>query len=116
VRFLQDLDHLSEAQTTDSIETPLTQALHDVDVSRLNMLAVTCLERLPPLIEMGSLSPLSAPSRFNFPYHPPSAYSEASTAHGLMPQSIGYVLLQVSTHGFVCVTFLFKIIVSFPTY
>ncbi|XP_067941284.1 uncharacterized protein [Watersipora subatra] len=97
VRFVEQLDRLYEAQNSDSLELPKLHSLAadtDINISQLNMICLNCLERLPALIELGNLVPVSASSHYNFPYHPPSAYSDVSTAKGLMPESIGHVLLQ----------------------
>lgn len=55
VKFLNELDRLSEAQNSDSIEAPLnavipaTQAI-DINISHLNLICLNTLERLPALI------------------------------------------------------------------
>lgn len=97
---MEELDKLTEAQNADCIETAVLPAEVgssdlSVNVSQLNMICLNCLERLPPMIELGNLATVSASSQYNFPYHPPSAYSDTSTAKGLMPESIGHILLQV---------------------
>jgi len=73
---LEELDKLTEAQNADCIETAVLPAKVgssdlSVNVSQLNMICLNCLERLPPMIE------------------------DTSTAKGLMPESIGHILLQV---------------------
>ena len=104
VRFVDELDRLAEAQNSDSIETSVLGSATEepeINISQLNLLCLNCLERLPPLIELGNLTPVSAASSYNFPYHPPSAYSDVSTAKGLMPESIGHVLLQVGLANYI---------------
>lgn len=93
---MTELDAVVECLESDSVGSQSSPDTMSLDTSMLNLLCVTCLEKLPNLLNLGSEVQAAYLSHYNFPYHPPSAYSQASTAKGLMPESIGHALLQVS--------------------
>ena len=55
------------------------------------------IEQLPPMLDLGELplQVVNEKERYTFPYHAPSLMSLLSVTSAEMPQSIGYVLLQV---------------------
>ncbi len=63
---------------------------------RLRAILDNLLEKLPPLLELGHLPSNLMQSDYTFPYHRPSMLSLASKeSNSLMPESLGFVLLQV---------------------
>lgn len=98
MNLLKDIDKLFDILDTDSADGSSSNSSsrdNTLDLARLNIVSITCLEKLPAMLDLNVSVPFSSYSLFDFPYHPPSAYSDQSTMKGLMPQSIGYVLLQV---------------------
>ena len=67
-----------------------------IDLNKLRSALDICLEKLPAMLELGHVPQLLT-QEFSFPYHRPSIISMSSAASDLMPESIGYVLLQVSS-------------------
>jgi hypothetical protein len=100
---MHHLENLYEAQNLDSGEVQAQYAsddpLKDISSLRLRAIIFDLLEQLPPLLELGEV-PQDAMStlvkEFDFPYHRPSIISLVSDNGAPMPESIGFVLLQVS--------------------
>ena len=65
-----------------------------INIKRLRSSLDLCVEELPPLLELGDI-PEFVHEDFNFPYHRPSVISLATASSTMMPETIGYVLLQV---------------------
>lgn len=68
-----------------------------INTKRLRSALDLCLEELPPLLELGQI-PDNVQQDFNFPYHRPSVLSIATASSTMMPETLGYVLLQVNIH------------------
>lgn len=66
-----------------------------VNIKRLRSALDICLEELPPLLELGQI-PGNLQQDYDFPYHRPSVISIATASSTMMPETIGYVLLQVN--------------------
>ena len=66
------------------------------------------IEQLPPMLDLGELplQVVNEKERYTFPYHAPSLMSLLSVTSAEMPQSIGYVLLQVKKKYCTNVSFL----------
>lgn len=94
-KLISEMDTLFDILDLDSADGDASSKQDNLDMSRLNIISISCLEKLPPMLDLDVSIPFSSYSLFDFPYHPPSAYSDQSTMKGLMPESIGYVLLQV---------------------
>ena len=92
-RFLAHMFRLHETQTLESGLVLAPRPAPGPDLDKLRSAIDICLERLPPMLELGPVPQLLA-ADFNFPYHRPSIISMASADSDLMPESIGYVLLQ----------------------
>ena len=90
------LDNLYELQHSG----PLSDIIEQKDALNLTKIQTamdTVLEQLPPMLDLGEL-PLhivNETEKYTFPYHAPSLMSLLSVASVEMPQSIGFVLLQV---------------------
>lgn len=97
MQFLRYLGHIYELQHTG----PHSQShLHrKLNLTKVQNAVDAVSEKLPPLLDLGEL-PLhivNEAERYTFPYHAPSLMSLLSVATNEMPQSIGFVLLQVCT-------------------
>ena len=68
----------------------------EINISRLRSSLDICVEELPPLLELGQI-PEFVEAEYDFPYHRPSVLSMATASSTMMPETIGYVLLQVYT-------------------
>lgn len=99
---MRQLENVYEAQNLDSGEVQARfsskDPLRDLSALRLRAIIDDLLEQLPPLLELGEV-PAEAISmlnkNFDFPYHRPSIVSLESAGSNLMPESLGFVLLQV---------------------
>ncbi|XP_055866060.1 uncharacterized protein LOC106055129 isoform X2 [Biomphalaria glabrata] len=91
-KFLSRLELLAETHNLDSGVAP-SASTSNIDVAKLRSALDICQERLPPLLELGDVPQLMK-AEYDFPYHPPSIISMSSAESSLMPESVGYVLLQ----------------------
>ena len=66
-----------------------------MDMIRLRSIIHDIEEKLPPLLELGSVPKELISEDFDFPYHRPSIISVATAESTMMPESLGFVLLQV---------------------
>ena len=85
---------MHETQTMENGDILAPNPEPKVNLSKLRSALDICLEKLPIMLELGQVPQLLT-QEFNFPYHRPSIISMSSSASTLMPESIGYVLLQV---------------------
>ncbi|XP_071095883.1 uncharacterized protein [Haliotis cracherodii] len=90
--FINHLDLMFETQNSEAGDIS-TSSNSTVNIAKLRSALDICLEELPPLLELGQV-PLTLTQDYNFPYHCPSIISLSSISSSLMPESIGYVLLQ----------------------
>ena len=67
-----------------------------INVLELRSVLDNIIEQLPPLLELGSVPADLSYDKYDFPYHRPSVVSMLSADSVAMPESIGFVLLQVS--------------------
>ncbi|KAK7479595.1 hypothetical protein BaRGS_00029144 [Batillaria attramentaria] len=91
-RFISNMYRMHETQNME-VGDSLPQSTSSVDINKLRSALDICLEKIPILLELGQVPQLMT-QEFNFPYHRPSIISMSSAASDLMPESIGYVLLQ----------------------
>ena len=79
------------------IASPTSSLLRNRNVLRLRVIVDYVQEQIPALLELGD-DPLThrKQSAFNFPYHRPSVLSLVTSSSTMMPESIGFVLLQVT--------------------
>lgn len=103
LKFMHNLEMLYEAQNLDSGEVQLQStpddSLKGVSMLRLRTIIDDLVEELPPLLELGDVpseAMATLDSNFDFPYHRPSIISMTSVESTAMPESLGFVLLQVS--------------------
>lgn len=82
-----------ETQNLEAGDVSTSQA-NVINIKRLRSSLDICLEDLPPLLELGQI-PDNVQQDYNFPYHCPSVISIATASSTMMPETIGYVLLQV---------------------
>ncbi|RUS89316.1 hypothetical protein EGW08_002923 [Elysia chlorotica] len=69
--------------------------LPSISIDKLRSALDICLEHLPLLLDLGDeAAQLLMRTDYDFPYHCPSIISMSSAESSLMPESIGYVLLQ----------------------
>ena len=68
-----------------------------LNLLRLRAILDTVLEQLPPLLDLGHVPDEVIRYDYDFPYHRPSVISVASEESILMPETIGFVLLQVNS-------------------
>lgn len=94
-RFIHNLYHMHETQSMEAGEVSVASARDLVDLNKLRSALDLCLEKLPGMLELGQV-PQFLSQEYSFPYHRPSIISMSSASSSLMPESIGYVLLQVS--------------------
>lgn len=66
-----------------------------LNLLRLRAILDSILEQLPPLLDLGHVPETLVDHDYDFPYHRPSLVSVASKDSILMPETIGFVLLQV---------------------
>nr|KAG5702033.1 hypothetical protein BaRGS_015768 [Batillaria attramentaria] len=91
-QFISNMYRMHETQNME-VGDSLPQSTSSVDINKLRSALDICLEKIPILLELGQVPQLMT-QEFNFPYHRPSIISMSSAASDLMPESIGYVLLQ----------------------
>ena len=103
IQFMRWLDTVYESQNMEPVtQSPTLQTnaqcalLRNSSVLRLRVIVDAIQEQIPALLELGD-DPLThrQQSAFSFPYHRPSVLSLATAASAMMPESIGFVLLQV---------------------
>ena len=95
LEFMKQLDQLSQTQNLDLGDSVIT-ATKTVNPYRLRAIIDSITEQLPSLLELGDVPENKmGGTDFDFAYHRPSIISIATTASALMPESIGFVLLQV---------------------
>ncbi|XP_064650622.1 uncharacterized protein LOC135502065 isoform X3 [Lineus longissimus] len=92
--FIEHLDRLYETSRMDTGDiAPIPFA--ELSMFRLRSTIELCIESLPPLLELGDRSKINnGEESYNFPYHCPSVLSFSTASSVMMPESIGYVLLQ----------------------
>ncbi|XP_053409232.1 uncharacterized protein LOC123561373 isoform X4 [Mercenaria mercenaria] len=90
--FITHMDHMFETQNMEAGDVATSQA-DVINIKRLRSSLDICLEDLPPLLELGQI-PDTLQQDYNFPYHCPSVISIATASSTMMPETIGYVLLQ----------------------
>lgn len=95
-RFITKMFRMHETQNMEAGDLLRPTDGATVDLNKLRSALDICLEKLPPMLELGHVPQLLT-QEYNFPYHRPSIISMSSAASDLMPESIGYVLLQVSS-------------------
>ena len=88
------MDHMFETQNLEAGDVARSSA-DAVNISRLRSALDICVEELPPLLELGQI-PEFVQAEYDFPYHRPSVLSMATESSTMMPETIGYVLLQVN--------------------
>lgn len=91
---MQLIDKLYAAQNLDLGEI---QVHHAININMLHLRSIldNIVEKLPPLLELGDVPQQTTGSTLNFPYHRPSVMSVATVDSAQMPESLGFVLLQV---------------------
>ncbi|KAK6172547.1 hypothetical protein SNE40_016179 [Patella caerulea] len=92
VVFVRSLDRMYETQSMEAGDLAVNQ-LDQIHIPKLRSALDICVEELPPLLELGAV-PHQITQEYNFPYHRPSVLSLLSSSSSLMPESIGYVLMQ----------------------
>ena len=105
--FMKQLDQLYEAQNMDDVGgelMPTSDPTADLDLLRLRAIVDNVVEHLPPLLELGAApETLYALTErgglLDFPYHRPSVLSLLTAESTQMPESLGFVLLQVRLRG-----------------
>ena len=96
-RFIAKMFRMHETQSTEAGEVARApRGVGGVELDKLRSALDTCLECLPAMLELGAVPQLLTQD-FDFPYHRPSIISLCSAASHLLPESIGYVLLQVGS-------------------
>jgi hypothetical protein len=98
--FISNMDHMFETQNMEAGDVSTSNS-GVVNLKRLRSSLDICLEDLPPLLELGQI-PDSVQQDYNFPYHCPSVISIATASSTMMPETIGYVLLQVCSFAGSC--------------
>ena len=88
------MDHMFETQNLEAGDVARSSA-DAINISRLRSALDICVEELPPLLELGQI-PEFVQAEYDFPYHRPSVLSMATESSTMMPETIGYVLLQVN--------------------
>ena len=91
------IERLYEAQNMDLGDISVSKP-KKVDQLRMRAILDSIQEQLPPLLELGDVPSNVVSHMHDFPYHRPSILSVDTVASTLMPESVGFVLLQV---GFV---------------
>ena len=100
---MRQLDRLYEAQNMDDVGgelLPPSDPTADLDLLRLRAIVDNVVENLPPLLELGSAPETlyglaERGGSLDFPYHRPSVLSLITADSVQMPESLGFVLLQV---------------------
>ncbi|XP_052258855.1 uncharacterized protein LOC127863384 isoform X2 [Dreissena polymorpha] len=92
-QFIQHMDQMFETQNMEAGDIATSQA-HVVNVKRLRSALDICVEELPPLLELGQVPDIATTRDYDFPYHRPSVISIATASSTMMPETLGYVLLQ----------------------
>ncbi|KAH3692337.1 hypothetical protein DPMN_194787 [Dreissena polymorpha] len=87
------MDQMFETQNMEAGDIATSQA-HVVNVKRLRSALDICVEELPPLLELGQVPDIATTRDYDFPYHRPSVISIATASSTMMPETLGYVLLQ----------------------
>ena len=92
---MKHMDQMFETQNLEAGDVA-TSKDDEINISRLRSSLDICVEELPPLLELGQI-PEFVEAEYDFPYHRPSVLSMATASSTMMPETIGYVLLQVYT-------------------
>ena len=92
--FIRLLDHMYEAQNMESGDTD-SPSIKQINVLELRAVLDDIVEQLPSLLELGTIPASLSYDKYSFPYHRPSVVSTLSTNSVAMPESVGFVLLQV---------------------
>ena len=90
---MKHMDHMFETQNLEAGDIARSNP-NTINISRLRSSLDICIEELPPLLELGQM-PEFIQAEYDFPYHRPSVLSMATESSTMMPETIGYVLLQV---------------------
>ena len=91
--FIRNMDQMFETQNMEAGDIAISQA-ETINTKRLRSALDLCLEELPVLLELGQI-PENVQTEYDFPYHRPSVLSIATASSTMMPETLGYVLLQV---------------------
>ncbi len=100
--FIQLLEGVYDAQNMDlgDIEARQKQVVNPL---RLRAIIDNVIEQLPPMLELGDVpGSVLGGTDYSFPYHRPSLQSFATIDDQQMPESIGFVLLQVQSLELFC--------------
>ena len=91
---MKRLEGLYEAQNMDLGDITADRP-KKLDILRMRAVLDSVIEQLPPLLELGDVPPNVIPQQYDFPYHRPSVVSVSTVESAVMPESLGFVLLQV---------------------
>ena len=94
IELMHLLDHMYEAQNMELGDTDLVYT-KQINVLELRAVLDDIIEQLPPLLVLGNIPASDSYDKYDFPYHRPSVVSTVSADSVTMPQSTGFVLLQV---------------------
>ncbi|KAL5020327.1 hypothetical protein ScPMuIL_003219 [Solemya velum] len=92
IEFMRNLDQMFETQNMEAGEVA-TKAPQTVNIIKLRSALDLCVDNLPQFLELGQVPQLVS-KQYDFPYHRPSIISLFSTSGTLLPETVGYVLLQ----------------------
>lgn len=95
---MRNLDQMFETQNMEAGEVA-NKTTHLVNIMKLRSALDLCVENLPQFLELGQV-PHLVTKQYDFPYHRPSIISLFSSSGTLLPETVGYVLLQVSSLSF----------------
>ena len=95
IELMHLLDHMYEAQNMELGDTDLVYT-KQINVLELRAVLDDIIEQLPPLLVLGNVPATDSYDKYDFPYHRPSVVSTVSADSVTMPESTGFVLLQVS--------------------
>ena len=93
--FMQKLEGLYEAQNMDLGDITADRP-KKLNILRMRAILDSVVEQLPPLLELGDVPSNVIPQQYDFPYHRPSVVSVSTVESIVMPESLGFVLLQVN--------------------
>ncbi len=94
---MQSLENMYQSQICHSLGTAsLPSGSPRDNMLRLRAILDDIAEKLPPLLDLGSMPRDLAPDELEFPYHHPSVVSVTTADSVAMPETLGFVLLQVS--------------------
>ncbi|CAH1797693.1 unnamed protein product [Owenia fusiformis] len=91
--FIKLLEHIYSSQNDDLGDIRQLSA-PELNMEKLRISLDLCLESFPPLLELGDIPQKAMFGEYDFPYHRPSVLSMASASTTMMPESLGFVLLQ----------------------